>query len=340
MLCQPHSRNALTGRQCADVSREQWCYRYVKISADSKEFINTVNVQDTIFEKQTFDQWTTTLRSKVLSTENLHALLPADLDFFICLSSLSGVIGNISQANYAAGNTFQDAFTSFRREIGQKAVALDFGWMAEVGVAAENEKYTKIQQRVPGMTQVSQAEFHAILERYCGLAIPSHESEPSAQSSDNSIGAHQVIVGLLTPAQLQAQGIDPPHWLLDRGIFKSLPQNATDIKSSTSTQPTGDTDLQNAFRKADSATVAIALVTEGLVQKLARALGVAVGEVDLQRPLALQGVDSLLAVELRHWLRRLFTADVSAIDITSAASVDDLAMMVMQRVSFDHKWSD
>ena len=252
------------------------------------------------------------------------------------MSSLSGVIGNISQANYAAGNTFQDAFTRFRREIGQKAVALDFGWMAEVGVAAENKHYAKIQERNPGMAQVAQAEFHAILEMYCGLSAPG-PSDPFAESNIDS-DPHQVIVGLMTPAQLQAQEVEPPSWLISRGIFNSLPQSATDAAPSGHNLLTGDMDLQVEFQQAESAAAAIGVVTEGLTQKLARALGMAVGEVDLQRPLALLGVDSLLAVELRHWVRRFFTVEISALDITSAASVEHLAALVIERVTAPQKW--
>ncbi|KAJ6022228.1 hypothetical protein N7540_007732 [Penicillium herquei] len=148
-------------------------------------------------------------------------------------------------------------------------------------------RYLILLSRSGAMTSASQALLQELADKGVRVNTPKCEvtsldalstafkecSESSARSSDNSLGAHQVIVGLLTPAQLQAQGIDPPYWLFNRGIFKGLPQHTTDMKSSTSTQPTGDTDLHYAFRKVDSAAAAIALVTEGLVQKLARALG-------------------------------------------------------------------
>ena len=208
--------------------------------------------------------------------------------------------------------------------------------MAEVGVAAENKHYAKIQERNPGMAQVAQAEFHAILEMYCGLSSPG-PSDLFAESNIDS-DPHQVIVGLMTPAQLQAQEVEPPSWLISRGIFNSLPQSATDAAPSGHNLLTGDMDLQVEFQQAESAAAAIGVVTEGLTQKLARALGMAVGEVDLQRPLALLGVDSLLAVELRHWVRRFFTVEISALDITSAASVEHLAALVIERVTAPQKW--
>jgi KR domain len=40
-------------------------------------------------------------------------MLPPKMDFFIMLSSVSSIIGNVGQANYAAGNTFEDALAHY-----------------------------------------------------------------------------------------------------------------------------------------------------------------------------------------------------------------------------------
>lgn len=45
------------------------------------------------------------VRPKVQATRNLHELLPKDLDFFVCLSSIGGVVGSRGQSNYNAGRT-------------------------------------------------------------------------------------------------------------------------------------------------------------------------------------------------------------------------------------------
>lgn len=70
-------------------------------------------------------------------TLNLHNSLP-DLNFFVMLSSLTGVAGNTSQANHAAGNTFQDALARHCTAKGQPAVSLDLGAVEDVGFVAES----------------------------------------------------------------------------------------------------------------------------------------------------------------------------------------------------------
>ena len=80
-----------------------------------------------------------TILTQYLGTWNLHELLPTDLDFFILLSSLAGIIGSVSQANYAAGNVFQDALVRYRRQKGLAAQSLDIGVMTGIGYGEEHQ---------------------------------------------------------------------------------------------------------------------------------------------------------------------------------------------------------
>ncbi|RAL06965.1 KR-domain-containing protein [Aspergillus homomorphus CBS 101889] len=63
-----------------------------------------------------------------------------DLDFFIMFSSISGVIGNPGQTNYAAGNAFEDALALFRHQQGHPATTIDLGAVRDVGYIAESDK--------------------------------------------------------------------------------------------------------------------------------------------------------------------------------------------------------
>ncbi len=68
---------------------------------------------------------------------NLH-LLTADmkLDFFICYSSASALLGSAGQGNYAAANAFMDALMSVRRSSGLPGLSVNWGPWAESGMAA------------------------------------------------------------------------------------------------------------------------------------------------------------------------------------------------------------
>lgn len=82
-------------------------------------------LRDTVFETMSYDSWNTGLRPKVHGTMNLHEYFNSErpVDFFIICSSISGITGNIGQAQYCAGNTYQDTLAHYRRSKGLKVIS-------------------------------------------------------------------------------------------------------------------------------------------------------------------------------------------------------------------------
>ncbi|KAI8228699.1 Highly reducing polyketide synthase gloL [Colletotrichum sp. SAR 10_86] len=103
----------------------------------------TMVLQDINITDMTFEQWQTAVDPKVQGTWNLHNALQQHqsepLDFFFLFSSLSGLGGQIGQANYAAGNAFLDAFVQYRHSKGLACSVLDIGIMEDIGVLAREQ---------------------------------------------------------------------------------------------------------------------------------------------------------------------------------------------------------
>ena len=64
------------------------------------------------------------------------------LDFFTMLSSVSGVVGQKGQANYAAGNVFLDNFSAYRHKLSLPACSVDLGAIEDVGYISEHSDLT------------------------------------------------------------------------------------------------------------------------------------------------------------------------------------------------------
>lgn len=79
-------------------------------------------LRDTVFETMPYDSWNIGLKPKVHGTRNLHEYFNSErpLEFFIICSSISGITGNMGQAQYCAGNTYQDTLAHYRRSKGLK----------------------------------------------------------------------------------------------------------------------------------------------------------------------------------------------------------------------------
>ena len=273
----------------------------------------TMVLKDSIFDNMSFADWTISIASKVHSSLNLHHLLPQNLCFFILLSSIAGIAGSPAQANYAAGNAYQDALAKHRRAIGLKATSIDLGWMSDVGIVAENERYSRGKEAAADLAAITEKEFLALLEVYCDPELEHRADEMKAQP----------IIGLVTPAQFRARGMEPPAWI-ERPLFAALAQ--TEVEGETEAPSPedgagGEMYCTTRFIQAESDEDAAAVAIGSLLQKLSRTLSMTVEDIDVSRPLHVYGADSLVAVELRNWFAKVWKADVTVFDITGQGSI-------------------
>jgi acyl transferase domain-containing protein/acyl carrier protein len=78
------------------------------------------------------------LAPKTDGANALHlASLDLPLDHFVLASSLSSIIGNPRQANYAAANAYLDGLAWSRHSVGLPALSVNFGAIAGTGMAAD-----------------------------------------------------------------------------------------------------------------------------------------------------------------------------------------------------------
>ena len=266
-----------------------------------------------MFENMTLTQWEQTSRSKVESSWNLHTMLP-DLDFFILLSSVSGVVGNPGQSNYAAGCTFQDALARHRSQCGQKAISIDLGVMRNIGVVAETERLQQHFQSSKGFIQVEEAEFLSLLDICC---------DPSYHPKGHQC---QMVMGLETPVSLLARSLEPPE-VLQSPLFARFSQLPGRSGSSLDGKA-GSVDAARLFRQVESVAERAQVVVEALSKRLARTLSIKLEDVDTHQALHAYGVDSLIAVELRSWLGKEFAADVPVFEIVSGKTIEAVGELV------------
>lgn len=259
------------------------------------------------------------LDPKVAGSWNLHLHLPKSMDFFILLSSVSGVIGNRGQANYACGNTYQDALARHRIALGEKAVAIDLGSMLGVGLVAENKAIKDAIDAAGFFMGITESELHAVLDRYCNPALDLLDPQTC-----------QVVMGLETPASLKAKNIDEAYWMT-KPLFRHFHQMDRGHASSSTGTSQAVVKLASLLSNATKLSDASAVVAESLVKKLSKSLSTPEADIDTSKPLHFYGVDSLVAVELKSWFAKEMNADVAIFDIMGGGSIAAVSGVVASK---------
>ncbi|MCJ1250982.1 hypothetical protein MMC30_008212 [Trapelia coarctata] len=128
--------------------------------------------KDKLFTNMEFDDWQSAVTCKTVGSWSLHTTLPRGMDFFILHSSASGLAGLRGQANYAAGNTYEDALARYHIAHGEKVVSLDLGAMTDDGILAENPELLNRVLTYGALDPISRQKFFAILDYYCNPDLP------------------------------------------------------------------------------------------------------------------------------------------------------------------------
>ncbi|XP_028425794.1 uncharacterized protein pks1 [Perca flavescens] len=114
------------------------------------------NLDESLFRK--------VMKPKVSGALNLHyATLHNKLDFFVCYSSISSFIGNASQCNYAAANSFLDAFCHYRRNLGLAGQSINWGPL-NLGLLLNKDHFQKFLE-AKGMMVMDVCDVQEALEK-------------------------------------------------------------------------------------------------------------------------------------------------------------------------------
>ncbi|KAJ8061397.1 hypothetical protein OCU04_010453 [Sclerotinia nivalis] len=288
-----------------------------------------VVMRDATFTKVSYEDWKDCLEPKVLGSWNLHQSLPQGMDFFLCLSSISGIVGRETQGCYAAGNTYLDSLAQFRILHGEKAVSIDLGIMEEDGMLAEDPSLMNRAKSSGALIPIYTAQLHALLDYYCNPTLPMLDCRSC-----------QPLIGLEVPANLFAKNIDLPPFLY-LPTFKHLFQIAGDYTQNTNNGNNAKTDISAQIASAASVAEAAVIVTQALMDRLSTSVGIPIDELRDDKPMHQHGVDSLLAIELRNWFAKKIGADVAIFDILGDLGIKDVAGLAARKSVYKQtSWAD
>jgi acyl carrier protein len=261
-----------------------------------------------MYEKMTLDDYLAVVKPKLQGTWNLPKFLPKDMDFFVMESSVSGIVGNTSQATYAAGNTFLDAFALSRNSIGLPATTVDLGAISGVGYLAGDD----------GLRQAMERQGFAFTDEKSLMTLIQFAIQNPRRQGNLS----HVITGLGTWDESSSMGaLNTPMF----SHFRRLASSSTAADAGPSNQ------LRKMLKDAKTLDAAVELICGALVDKIASRSGLPVENVSTAKSMPDYRIDSLVAVELRNWIAKEMDSTVPILELLASEPLTTLASKITKR---------
>ncbi|MFD0417100.1 type I polyketide synthase [Streptomyces sp. NPDC127108] len=270
---------------CDAADRDALADALARVPADRPltAVVHTAGVfDDGITSSLTAGQLGRVLRPKADAALNLRALTrDADLAALVLFSSVAGVLGGAGQGNYAAGNTFLDAYAQHLRGQGVPATSLAWGLWAERG----------------GMAGQITADD---LDRMTRSGVAPLTTEQGLGLLDTALG---LGAAALVPVRLDTTALRTTHGRNLPPLLSGLVQGPARRAAAGQDTSGGDAPaLVRRLRGLPDAERERALL-DHVRGQAAAVLGYASGDqVDTERAFRDLGFDSLTAVELRNRL--------------------------------------
>ena len=233
-----------------------------------------------------------TFAAKLDGALNLDRLTAGDaLDWALLFSSATTVLGAPGQGAYVAANLGLEALAARRAAQGRATMAVGWGPIADAGFLHREG-----------------AALDALERRLSAAPLP------AAEALDALPGLWACGRPALTYAAVHWEAARKRLPILSRPLF-------SDVASGDVAEETDLAERLAGLSPADARGV----VTELLLDEVARILSSGAEKVDAHRPLAELGMDSLMAVELRMTLESKLKVNLPLLSLSDTATVGSLA---------------
>lgn len=270
-----------------------------------------------------FEKWVASLSPKVQGAWNLHHSVSTQaLDFFVLFSSTAGICGNMGQANYAAANTFLDAFAQYRRQCGLPASVLALGAVADVGVVSRDPKLVQYFE-ANGVYMLSEAEVLGALHRCIQQSCQFNPDEGQPQWSAPLVTGlgHTKPVLELGGSQLWHQDAR----FRSYSNLESLSVQAESAMNSKLRELINQIERDPSILLLSETEVVLAGEFAACITQHQPGSQVSDNELSLT-------IDSLMAIEVRNWLRRNLGLEMAMAEISKARTVGSLISLTIERL--------
>ncbi|BDD11789.1 hypothetical protein FUAX_42210 (plasmid) [Fulvitalea axinellae] len=259
---------------------------------------------DATFPSMDLERFQRVFNPKVLGAWNMHkALGDTKLDFFLMLSSISSVFGLPGQSNYSSANNFLDKLAMYRQLKGLAGNSVDMGVMGSfAGMSREVGNVINVlgnQGWVPMTFKQVKTKIEKLLLQRRAARMTADIDWKSFCEFFIHLTSDARFAHLLTDEALNVGGASGGAGTLKDQILSAPEDTRKDV------------------------------LTEKLIEALAKILGTSPDKVDPEKPISKIGLDSLMQTQLRNWIHQKVEVNYPLMKIAKGPSLSELSDSVL-----------
>ncbi|CAF4205444.1 unnamed protein product [Rotaria sp. Silwood2] len=270
-------------------------------------------LHDGLLKHMTQEILSKVMQPKIRGAWNLHRateILSCPISFFIMFSSLRNHIADLGQSNYNAGNNFLDALAYWRLNCRNlPALSVSLPAISGAGYLHNNaESIVKLMQE-QGILLMPAIYVFKMIEKL-------HYIQQQQQVTET--------VNLSAPVMFVVD------WKML--LSMNLPSRLVNIANEyINTKEKQETPISS--NNDDQSTLDIDKITSKIRLQVSKLFGsLNVDRIISNRPLIHQGMDSLIAVELRSWLSKEMSVNIPIVELLQGMSIDDLVLYTRNKL--------
>lgn len=297
---------------------EQVQQAFAKMGPVAGVFHLAMVLADVSLQGMSYEQWEKVIRVKCAGAWNLHlATQHQPVDFFTCFSSISTIVGNPGQANYSAANAYLDGLMDWRRAQGCVGASVNVAAVSSVGVAADlGLKFDETINTQELMLLVEEA------------ILSDRRFTASAQGGQ---GSHQIErKRLITGVSVDGLASNPE--TRKRPLYRKLCANIEVGQTSSAAGAAASQSLAKVLAGTTDLEERCALITQRFMDKISAVMGVEMSLIDPANPPTIYGLDSIVAIELRKWVKTETRVDLPLFELLGGKAIRDLAAYIAAQI--------
>jgi SAM-dependent methyltransferase/NADP-dependent 3-hydroxy acid dehydrogenase YdfG len=275
---------------------------YAEIKASMPPVAGVMNaamvLRDRLFHLMSWEDWSAVLAPKMIGSKNLNEIFGNEqLDFFICFSSTTSIVGNIGQSAYAGANYYMASLVQQRRKRGLAGSTIHIAILTGFGYIFRRDSdhaETIYKALLPRFDRQSETDLHEMLaEAVVG-------GRPGSETAELITGVKPVFQG---------------EWHEDPRLSSYTGQEMQD--DSKEGHGTGSVGVKAQLAAAEDHAERLAVLENCFALALGNLLEIDPENLDSNMPVASLGIDSLVAIRIREWFFKETAVDVPVLKIMS-----------------------